>query len=52
MTKFQKISSMITELVNGGMEFTKAFNVVCGAGAYDKLVHDVYTTLRAKAVQS
>lgn len=52
MTKQQAISAKIVKLMDGGMEFTKAFNVVCGAGAYAALVHEVYHALRAKSVQA
>ncbi len=49
MTKQQIISARIIALVKSGMDIQKAFDSVIGEGAYKKLAHEVYDSLRAKA---
>jgi hypothetical protein len=51
LTKSQEISRRIFELIHTyQMPISKAFDAVCGEGAYDRLVGDLYNDLRKEAV--
>lgn len=48
MTINTKISARIAALVVGGVEISKAFDMVLGAGAYAKMAAEIYDSLKGK----
>ena len=49
MTKKQAISAQILLLQSKGASYQQAFDAVLGQGAFDKMAHEIYVGLRAKA---
>lgn len=49
MTTNQKISLQLLTKIAAGMSVREAFNVVLGAGAFEKLAGDVYDALKVGA---